>query len=99
MVTAPAADAERLAGLIVEAKLAACVHVLPAGRSTYWWEGKIERADEQALIVKTVSSAVAGLRQMLDENHPYEVYELLVLDVTDGSPAYLSWIKDSVGAS
>ena len=99
MVTAPVADAGRIGRTIVEAKLAACVHVLPPGRSTYWWEGKIEESDEQTLIIKTTAPAIEGLRGLLDESHPYDVYELLVLDVSDGNPAYLSWITDSVGAS
>lgn len=99
MVTAPVADAERIARAIVEAKLAACVHMLQAGRSTYWWQGQIEEAQEQTLIIKTVREALDGLNAWLDTNHPYDVYELLVLDVSDGNPAYLSWIADSVGAS
>ncbi|HEX5939981.1 MAG TPA: divalent-cation tolerance protein CutA [Dehalococcoidia bacterium] len=99
MVTAPLQEAESLSRAIVEAKLAACVHVLQAGRSTYWWEGKIEEADEQTLIIKTRQTAIGGLRELLDEKHPYDVYELVVLAVTDGNPAYLSWITDSVAAS
>jgi periplasmic divalent cation tolerance protein len=99
MVTAPVADAERIARAIVEAKLAACVHVLQVGRSTYWWQGQIQEAHEQTLMVKTARKALGGLNAWLDANHPYDVYELMVLDVSDGNPAYLSWITDSVGAS
>ena len=99
MVTAPAGDADSLARRIVEAKLAACVHVLQAGRSTYWWKGKIEEADEQTLIIKTLRTAIGGLTTLLDETHPYDVYELLVLDVSDGNADYLSWMTDSVAAS
>jgi periplasmic divalent cation tolerance protein len=99
MVTMPPPDAERIARAIVEAKLAACVHVLRAGRSTYWWQDEVEEAHEQTLIIKTLASAVDGLRKFLDEEHPYDVYELLVLDVSGGNPAYLSWINDSVAAS
>ena len=81
---------------IVEARLAACVHVLAAGRSTYRWEGAIEEADERQVVIKTTRARLAALDAHVRAAHPYALPEWLVVDVT-GSPDYLAWIGAGVG--
>jgi len=85
-----------LAQAIVEARLAACVHVLAAGRSTYRWEGAIEEADERQVVIKTSRARLAALEAHVRAAHPYALPEWLVVDVT-GSPDYVAWIGASVG--
>ena len=97
LVTAPSDRAEILAETLVVERLAACVNVLPGARSVYRWEGLVRREDESLLVIKTTGELVEALRARLAALHPYAVFELLTLDVTGGNPAYLAWLKDSVG--
>lgn len=86
--------AERLAAVLVEQRLAACVSAGNPVMSTYPWKGKIEREQEIPLTIKTSAGRVSALKQALVEHHPYDVPELLVVPVTDGLDAYTQWIRD-----
>lgn len=89
-------DADALARDLVEARLAACVSVLPPQRSTYRWQGAVETAQERQLVVKTTSAKVPAVRQALVGRHPYEVPEFLVVR-TEADPAFGLWVRASVG--
>ncbi len=89
-------DADRFAQRLVNERLAACVSVLPPMRSTYRWQGNVESAAERQLLIKTKAALVAALEVRVRELHPDEVPEFLVLTIEAGSPAYLSWLGDSV---
>jgi periplasmic divalent cation tolerance protein len=80
---------------MVEARLAACVHVTAAGRSTYWWDGAIEDAAEQQLVIKTTRGRLAALGAYVRAAHPYAVPEWLELEAA-GSTSYAAWIAASV---
>ena len=96
-VTTPnRATSEKLAKILVNRKLAACVTTLPGARSLYWWKGKIQKAKEELLIIKSQKSKWPQLSKAIRENHPYEVCEILALPVDLGNPAYLKWIDDSL---
>ena len=98
LTTFPAdADVETFASTLISERLAACINVLPPMRSIYTWEGKIERADERQLLIKTRVDSVHQLEARLKELHRYEIPEFLVIPVLDGSREYLSWIAGSVG--
>lgn len=90
------ADAVAFAGALVAEGLAACVNVLPVMTSVYRWKGAIEKDLEQQLVIKTMSDRVAALEARFHELHPYEVPEFVVISVSDGSPAYLEWLGESV---
>jgi periplasmic divalent cation tolerance protein len=96
LVTSPQADASRLAGAAVDARLAACVNILPAVHSVYRWKGRVEQEDEALLVLKTTRAALARLQEMLRETHPYENFELIALDIVGGNHAYIEWIAESV---
>jgi len=89
-----AAIASQLALKIVEARAAACVNQLAPCVSTYRWQGKIETASEIPLLIKTTSAAYPRLEKLIREAHPYELPEIIVVPVTAGLPAYLSWVSD-----
>ncbi len=89
-------SADRLASALVRQKLAACVSVLGPVRSVYRWKGRVERAREMLLVVKTARSRCPALERFVRRNHPYEVPEVLCLPVTRGSSAYLSWLGAAV---
>lgn len=84
--------AQKLALGLVEAKLAACVNIVPAVESVYWWEGKIERAQELLLVAKTRSSLVPEVATYVRQHHTYAVPEVVALPVAGGSAQYLDWV-------
>jgi periplasmic divalent cation tolerance protein len=88
-------DPESLATSLVEERLAACVNVLPVMESVYRWEGGVQRDRERQLIVKTTAARVDALQRRLQELHPYDVPELLVLGAVGGGTAYLEWLRTS----
>jgi periplasmic divalent cation tolerance protein len=90
----PDADvAERLAHALVEARLAACVQVLPGMTSVYRWAGAVERAGEVLLLAKTWDDRVEAVVATLRARHPYEVPEIMAVPAAGGLAAYLDWVR------
>lgn len=87
-----AETARRIARLLVEERLAACVNMLPAAESIYSWKSAVEQAQEIPAILKTTAAAWPALRDRLAALHPYEVPEIIALPAADGLPAYLEWV-------
>jgi len=90
------AEAERLARMLVERRLAACVNVVPGVRSFYRWQGAIESAAEWLLVVKSSRDLFAALASALEQAHSYEVPEVLALPVVEGAANYLNWLASSL---
>jgi periplasmic divalent cation tolerance protein len=90
-------EAERLARLMVESRLAACVNVIPGARSFYRWQGAVESAGEWMLIIKSTRARFQELCGAIEKAHSYEVPEVVALPVVDGAPNYLHWLEESVG--
>jgi periplasmic divalent cation tolerance protein len=86
-------DTDKLIQHLFEQRLVACVNVLPGMRSVYRWRGAVESAEERQLIIKTRRGCVPALEAALTAVHPYEVPEFLVLAVSGGSDAYLTWLR------
>jgi periplasmic divalent cation tolerance protein len=84
--------AEAIASTLVQARLAACVNMLPAVQSVYRWQGKVERATEVTLLIKTTQQHYAALEAAIRAAHPYELPEVIALPVTTGLPSYLQWV-------
>jgi len=91
-------DAGRLAHLLVESELAACVQVLPQITSVYRWQGRVEQAAETLLLIKTTRAAFPRLEAAIKENHPYQTPEIIALPVEAGSNDYLDWLAASISA-
>ncbi|MDP2832155.1 MAG: divalent-cation tolerance protein CutA [Pseudomonadota bacterium] len=92
LTTLPNAEiAGRLAREMVEARLAACVNVLPPCRSIYRWQDATQEDVEIPLIIKTTAERYPALETFLRENHPYQLPEIIAIDVNDGLPDYLRW--------
>ncbi len=97
LTTFPASwDGPATARQLVDARLAACVTVLPQAVSVYRWNDGIASEPEQQLVIKTTEARLEALRGWLAANHPYEVPEFLVLSADGGGAAYLAWITASV---
>ena len=87
-------EAERLARTIVDAKLAACVQILPQMTSVYFWEGKVQSEREYLLLVKTLEEKFDALSEFIQKNHSYDVPEIVALRSEDVSAGYLEWMAD-----
>jgi periplasmic divalent cation tolerance protein len=84
--------AEQIARTLLEERLVACVNVVPGVRSLYRWQGQIEEAQEHLLVMKTGTERYAELEARIRALHPYELCEVIALDVTTGSAPYLAWV-------
>ena len=84
-------DALRLAGLMVKARLAACVQVTPI-HSTYRWQNKVEQSAEWLLAAKTQGARTKALMAFIRRHHPYELPEIIALSVKQVLPAYRQWV-------
>ena len=95
MTNCPDADsAARLAAALLERRLAACVSEGAPVRSTYWWQGALETADEIPLAIKCTRDRYAQVEEAIRELHPYQVPEILALPVATGFGPYMQWIDD-----
>ena len=90
-------EAEAAGRAIVEKRLAACVNVLPGMISHYWWEGKIERADEVVMLIKTRAALAEQVGAAVKELHTYATPAIMVLPVENLDPAYHQWIVAESG--
>lgn len=86
------AAAEALARELLEARLAACIHVGATVQSLYHWQGEIETAEETQLLIKTREALYQQLEAAIVARHPYELPEIIVVPISHGLPAYLQWI-------
>ncbi len=89
-------EAKRIAHLILKHRAAACVNWVPRIHSAYWWRGKVEQAPEILLLIKTARSRLNRLHRLIKRHHSYDLPELIALPIRWGSPAYLSWMAESM---
>jgi periplasmic divalent cation tolerance protein len=85
--------ASTIAEALVAEELAACANQIPGIRSVYRWQGKIEHDEEVLLIIKTTEERFDALVQRLRELHPYDLPEIIAVQVTHGLPDYLQWVN------
>jgi periplasmic divalent cation tolerance protein len=98
--TFPDADtAARIARVLVEEQLAACVNVVQSVRSIYRWEGKVCDEAEALAVIKTTAERYPALAAKITELHPYQVPEVIALPLADGHPPYLAWLAEQVAKS
>jgi periplasmic divalent cation tolerance protein len=96
-ITAPnREEATRLAEMLVEKRLAACVQILPEMESVYRWQGEVERQREVLLIAKTAGAKFEELEKQVRAAHSYETPEIVALQLSAGSSPYLEWLRTSV---
>jgi periplasmic divalent cation tolerance protein len=91
---ADAAQAEAIAGRVVEERLAACVHVMPPHRSVYRWQGKVERAEEINILIKTRAERFEDVRRAVLAMHSYEVPCIVSWAVTQGHGPFMDWVAE-----
>ena len=82
----------------VEAKLAACVQVLPQMHSFFFWKGKVQNDSEHLLLIKTLPEKNNDLENFIQTNHSYEVPEIIAFNAEKVSPSYLNWVAETLQA-
>ncbi len=97
LVTCPGSrHAGTLATVLLRKRLAACVNILPRVQSWFWWKGRLDRASESLLIIKTSARRFPALMRAVRAHHPYEVPEIIALPIVKGFQPYLAWLRNSV---
>lgn len=97
LVTAPKEpEARKIANYLVTKKLAACVNIMPKIESFFWWEGKIDKAKEFLLVIKTKKQLFNKLVKAVKSKHSYSVPEIIALPIIAGNKDYLEWISESI---
>lgn len=96
MTAANREEASRIAEMLVAARLAACVQILPEMQSVYRWRGEVARKSEVMLLAKTTLDRFDELDLAVRENHTYETPEIIALPVTAISEPYLAWLQEEV---
>lgn len=97
LVTCPdLPTAHTIAEGLLESNLAACVNLIPNMVSLYKWQGKVEQAAEVQLFIKTNEINFTKLESYVSQHHPYDVPEVIALDIEQGSSAYIKWLGENL---
>jgi len=94
LVTVPQAKAKTLAKKILKTRLCACVNIIKGVDSLFWWQGKIDRAKEALLIMKTQRKLFRRLAGEIKKHHPYTVPEIISLTIDGITSDYKKWLKE-----
>ncbi|URA10133.1 divalent-cation tolerance protein CutA [Thermospira aquatica] len=88
-------NAKNIANLLLEKKLAACIQLFPI-TSYYIWQGKKETAKEILMLIKTQKKYYSRIENLIRNNHPYEIPEILLIPVDKAFPLYGKWIDNTL---
>ena len=89
-------EGRKIALVLLEKKLVACVSILPGVESLYWWQGAIEKSRECLLLIKTIWSMAAELTETIKKLHSYSVPEIVFCPILEGNEDYLRWISETL---
>lgn len=87
-------EARKIADLVLSQRKAACINVMTGVDSTFWWQGKLDSAQESVLIIKTKASLLAEIIDLVRDMHSYTVPEIIALPIVGGNEDYLRWIDE-----
>jgi len=85
-------DAEKIAKILLEKRLAGCVQIIGPVSSLYWWRGRMEKSEEWLCLIKSREDLYDELEKTIKENHPYEIPEIIAIPIRYGSRSYLEWL-------
>ena len=89
-------EAHKIASLLLSQRKAACINIVPKVDSLFWWQDKLDSAQESLLIVKTRASLLPEIIKLVKEAHSYEAPEIIALPIIGGNEDYLKWINSEV---
>ena len=91
------AEAKKIAEALVKKKLIACANIIKGIKSFFWWEGKVDKANEVLLVLKTKRILFKKIEKTVKTLHSYSVPEIIALPIVEGSKDYLKWVNDVTG--
>ncbi len=92
ITTSSEGEARKIADLLLNERKAACVNIVPKVESLFWWQGNIESAQENLLIVKTNTAKLKEITDLIKKVHTYEVPEIIALPIIGGNEDYIKWL-------
>jgi len=96
ITTANAEEAQRITNVLLKERKAACVNIVPRISSLFWWQGKLDSAEESLLIIKTKASVLDEIVDLVKEHHSYSIPEVIALPIIGGNQDYLKWVGREV---
>ena len=96
ITTGSAEEAQQISRILLEQRKVACVNTIPKVDSLFWWEDKLDSAQENLLIAKTKASLLPEIINLVKKVHSYDVPEIIALPIVGGNQEYLEWIEQSV---
>ena len=97
ITTADDEEAQLISRVLLEQRKAACVNIVPKVSSLFWWQGNIEQAEENLLVVKTRAELLDEIIKLVKEVHSNDVPEIIALPIVGGSQDYLHWVGEETG--
>jgi len=98
LVTAPSREeAEKIVQRLLEEKLIACANIISPLHSLFWWQGKIDQAQEHLILMKTRRDLFEKLTEIVKSLHSYTVPEIIAIPIIEGSADYLAWLNENLG--
>ena len=89
-------SAEKLAQILIQEKMAACVNMLAPCTSFYEWQGQLEKSQEIPLLIKSTQQKYSLLENCILRHHPYELPEIISVPIDKGLPSYLNWVCENL---
>ena len=89
-------EAQHISRILLEQRKVACVNIIPKVDSIFWWEDKLDSAQENLLVAKTKASLLPEITDLVKKVHSYDVPEIIALPIVGGNQEYLEWIEQSV---
>ena len=89
-------EAHKIAGELLNRRKAACVNIVPGISSLFWWQDKLDSAQENLLIIKTKAAVLDEIVRLIKEIHSYSVPEIIALPIVGGNQDYLEWVGREV---
>ena len=90
------AEADKIAEVLLNERRVACTNIIPGVSSLFWWQEKLDSAQENLLIAKTKVSQLDEVVRLVKENHSYDVPEIIAVPIIGGNQDYLEWIDNEV---
>ena len=96
ITTATAEEAQQISKALLNQRKVACINIMPKVSSHFWWQGKLDSAQESLMVVKTKASELNEIVRLVKELHSYEIPEIIALPIVGGNQDYLEWIDKEV---
>ncbi len=97
LVTTPnKGEAEKIAQSLLNERLIACANIIGPVHSLFWWQGKIDKAQEHLILMKTRKDLFSKLAEKVKALHSYQVPEIIATPIVEGLKDYLKWLDESL---